>query len=246
MVVGLSVGGCDDDDALPREQIDTDGPTDDDDDGTTSGVDPTTSGPTTDPTPGVTTDDTQGPSTDPTPGVTTDLPDETTGGDDSTGTPSDPCSGATTNITQEGNVLASSVFDSLLGPAYEADLAVDGDVATSWFSAGPNEDGTESSYEWYTQFDHCIDGIALISNANHSNPDFREGFGFEAGTLEVLDTSGSVVYSADLDLSGTPDPDIVVEPEGVLGNQVRLTLRNHESEDCGGFAELAIDGRPQD
>jgi hypothetical protein len=236
----FGLGGCDDDPApRPADPVDTEAPTDDDDLGTTTSPDPGTTAPgTTGPDPSTTT--APGSTTDP---GTTDP--STTDAETSTGSPSDPCEGDTQNITQEGNVLASSVFDSLLGPAYEPELGIDGDISTSWFSAGPNEDGTASTFEWYTQFDHCIDGIALLSNAMHANPDFREGFGFESGTLEVLNTSGVVVYTQDLDLSGTPDPDLTFDPEGVLGNQIRLTLRDHESEDCGGFAELAIDGRAQ-
>ncbi len=241
----VALTGCDADEPLPREQIGTEGPTDDDGDDESSGgsTTSTTSTPTTDPTTDPTTAPTTGPTADPTTDPTSDPTTDPTSSGESTGEPSDPCVGDTMNITQEGNVLASSVFDSLLGPAYEADLSVDGDIATSWFSAGPNEDGTESTYEWYTAFDHCIDGIAIISNAMHANPDFHEGFGFESATVEIVDSSGGVVYSEDIDLSGTPDPDIMLEPGGVQGNQIRLLLRDHESEDCGGFAELAIDGR---
>lgn len=237
-VLTLALVGCDGNEPLPREEIGTEGPTDDDDDpsmGTTTSASEATT---------TTPDPTTGPDSDP--ATSTTASDESSGGaETTTGVPTDPCSGGTTNITQEGNVLASSVFDTLLGPAYEAELAVDGDVATSWFSAGPSADGTESTYEWYTQLDHCIDGVAVIGNAMHSNPDFREGFGFESATLEVLDTSGDTVFSQELDLSGTPDPDQVIDTGGVLGNQIVLRLRGHESEDCGGFAELAIDGRPQ-
>lgn len=84
----------------------------------------------------------------------------------------------------------------------------------------------------------------------HANPDFHEGFGFESAsfesaTIEILDQAGDVVFEEELDLSGTPDPDIVLNTGGALGNQVRIRFREHESEDCGGFAELTIDGRTQ-
>lgn len=221
------------------------GPTDDDDNGTsgTSDAASTSTDPTSNPTTDPSTDPTTGPSTDPTTDPSAGSTSAT--GDESTGEPPAGCAGDTVNITQNGEVLASSVFDSLLGPAYEADLSIDGDVATSWFSAGPSKDGVESTFEWYTQFDHCIDGIAIVSNSMHANTDFREGFGFEAATVEIVDQSGSVVFEEDLDLSGTPDPDIVLDTGGALGNQVRIRFREHESEDCGGFAELAIDGRTQ-
>ncbi len=240
-LIGVAATGCDEATPLPAEELgETEGPSDDDDDdGSSTG----STDPTTDPTADPTTDPTSDPTSDPTADPTTDPTDGSSGGEETTGPPIEACAGATMNITQEGNVIASSVFDSLFGPAYEADLSVDGNVATSWFSAGPNEDGTESTYEWYTQLDHCIDGIGIISNAMHANPDFQQGFGFEAATIEILDSSGATVFTEDVDLSGTPDPDITIEPGGVLGNQVVLKLRGHESEDCGGFAELVIDGR---
>ncbi len=233
----LVSGGCSDEEAQPTHRITTLGSADESS---------TTQGTTTDPQ-----DPTTGPASSTTasvPGATTDATDATggsSGDDESTGSRSDSCTESTANITQQGNVLASSVFDTLFGPAYEADLAVDGDIATSWFSAGPGEDGTESTYEWYTQQDHCIDEIAIISNALHANPDFRQDFGFESGLLEIIDTAGRVAFSEPLDLPGTPDPDVRIDTGGVLGNQVRLRLMGHESEDCGGFAELVIDGRAQ-
>jgi len=239
--VGVAVVGCDDGERLPGEQVGTEGPSDDDDgDGasssasTTGASNSTDEGPTTGPS-----DPTTGP-TSASGGTTEDTSD---GGESTGGAPLGPCVGETTNITQMGDVLASSVFDPLFGASYPADLSVDGDIATAWFSAGPNEDGTESSYEWYTQRDHCIDSIAIISNAMHANPDFREGFGFESATLEVIDSAGTTTFSQEIDLAGTPDPDITVEPGGAQGNQVRLRMREHESEDCGGFAELVIDAR---
>lgn len=244
-LVGIAMGGCASSEPLPGGEGGSLGPTDDEDeDQPTSGstsAEPTSSNPTTDPS----TDPTTDPSTDPTTAPSTDPPASSTGDDESTGEPQVPCTGATANITQSGEVLASSVFDTFTGPAYEADLAIDGNIGTSWFSAGPSEDGVESTFEWYTQFDHCIDGVAIISNSMHANPDFREGFGFESATVEIVDQAGSVVFEEELDLSGTPDPDIVVDTAGAIGNQVRISFREHESEDCGGFAELAIDGRTQ-
>ena len=242
ILVGVATGGCAGSEPLPGEQTTSLAPTDDDD-GTSGTTETASTG--TDPTADPTTDPTAAPTTDPTADPTTDPSTSSTGNAESTGEVPAGCAGDTVNITQSGEVLASSVFDTLLGPAYEADLAIDGNIGTSWFSAGPSEDGVESTFEWYTQFDHCIDGVALISNSMHANPDFHEGFGFEAATLEVIDQSGSVVFEEEIDLSGTPDPDIILDTGGVLGNQVRVRFREHESEDCGGFAELAIDGRTQ-
>jgi len=238
VVLVIATSACDGNEPLPREEVGTGGPSDDGGPGGTSQGSTSMEVTTGTTTPDLTT------GTDPS--TTTTRGGESSGAaETTTGAPVDPCGGSTTNITQDGNVIASSVFDTLLGPAYVADFAVDGDVATSWFSAGPNADGTESTFEWYTQFDHCIDGVALFGNAMHANPDFHEGFGFESATLEIIDTAGDTVFSQELDLSGTPDPDQVIEPGGVLGNQVMVRLRGHESEDCGGFAELVIDGRAQ-
>ena len=172
----IATPACDSNEPLPRQELATDGPTDDDDDDDDDGS--TSQGSTS--SPASTTTATTDPTTGNDPTTATSTEGESSGAaETTTGADVDPCGGSTTNITQVGNVIASSVFDTLLGPAYEADLAVDGNVATSWFSAGPEADGTASTYQWYTQFDHCIDGVAIIGNAMHANPDFREGFGFE-------------------------------------------------------------------
>ncbi len=246
-----SLAGCDSGaEPLPSEAIGTTGTDDDDAAGPSSGT-ATDASTATSPT-GVSATDPMAPTTpDPTdPSGTDGATDPSETGDpedtsDTTGEPQDPCVGESANITGQGFVTASSVFDTLFGPAYEPELGVDGDVASSWFSAGPNIDGTASTFEWYTQFDNCIDEIGIISNAMHANPDFHEGFGFESVLIEVIDTSGDIVFEEEVALDGTPDPNIAVDPGGVLGNQVRLSLMGHESEDCGGFAELAVDGRAE-
>ena len=134
-------------------------------------------------------------------------------------------------------VGASTVF-----PEYPPILSVDGDLSTSWFSTGP--EGGPSAYSWVLSGDRCIYGIEIHGNALHSNPSFREDFGFGAVTVKVLDVAGSVVFSEAADLAGTPDPDVVLDTGGVVGSRVVLELTGHESVDCGGFSELEVTGDP--
>lgn len=162
---------------------------------------------------------------------------------DEGGEPSDPCSGDVAEITGGGWVRASSYFSGWFSD-YPAELSLDGDRSTSWFSEGIAVDGDVSTYEWYTTDDHCIDHITIYGNSENEDEDFRTGFGYESVTIIVKDSSGDTVYEETVSLEGTPDPTIDLAPDAVLGNQVILELSGHESPDCGGFSELSVLGRP--
>lgn len=138
------------------------------------------------------------------------------------------------DATSEGASEASSTFQG-----FPANLAVDGDVTTSWFSSGPGSQGAPSLYTWSAPQDERIEEITIIGNAANSTPEFRTGFGFESAIVTVLDANGQAVYEEDVSLAGTPDPDVSVRP-GVVGRSVRLVLSGHEDPECGGFAELVV------
>lgn len=237
--------GCDDDANPQREPI----PADDSDDDDTGGdeTDETDAGPG--PTAGGTTNvgstggstDTDPSDTDPTGNAPTSS--DPTDPDPTTGTPPANCQSQGGNITESGFVTSSSVFDPWFGAPYDAVLAIDGSTSTSWFSAGPEDNGLPSTFEWYTQSDHCLDGLTLVGNADHEEPDFREGFGFESVVVEVFDSAGAVVYSQTHSLEGTPDPQLTINLEGRPANRIVLELSGHESPDCGGFSEFTIEGR---
>ncbi len=137
-------------------------------------------------------------------------------------------------ITSEGTVQASSIFDA----NYPTSLATDGDPTTSWFSAGPEGDGT-TTYLWTGVQDDFFGAIDIVSNRSHQIVDFRTGFGFADVTIQVLDSQGAVVFEQIVNLDGTPDPDVRVTPN-VVGRSVRLTFTGSESLDCGGFSEIVI------
>jgi hypothetical protein len=134
----------------------------------------------------------------------------------------------------EGAVQASTTY-----PGYAAAAAVDGDVTSSWFSAGSQADGQDSTFTWHGLRDDLIASVTILSNADHATPDFRTGFGFESVTIQVLDSAGALAFEETLALPGTPDPHVTVKP-GVVGRSVHLTFTGHEAPDCGGFAELQI------
>ncbi len=138
-------------------------------------------------------------------------------------------------ITHRGVVGASSVFDD-----FPPILSADGDASTSWFSRGPEEGPTV--YSWVLSQPTCIARIELVGNALHSNPAFREGFGFEAVTVKLLDASNRIVFMEPHPLVGTPDPDLAVETGGVEASRLLLEFTGHENIDCGGFAELRVFG----
>jgi hypothetical protein len=143
------------------------------------------------------------------------------------------------NVTQEGFVFASTEFSA----EFPAHLAVDGSFATSWFSAGSVGEGSDTSvFQWLGQRDDRIFEVAVFSNADHANPDFRTGFGFQAVTLQIFNLDGEAVYQETRSLPGTPDPDLFfnLASANVTGSDIVLVFSGHEAPDCGGFAELEV------
>jgi serine/threonine-protein kinase len=134
----------------------------------------------------------------------------------------------------EGAVQASTTY-----PGYAAAGSVDGDVTTSWFSAGSQADGQDSTFTWQGLRDDLVADITLLSNAENATPEFRTGFGFEFVTIQLLDSAGAIVFEETVALPGTPDPHVTVHP-GVVGRAVHLIFTGHEAPDCGGFAELQV------
>lgn len=139
------------------------------------------------------------------------------------------------DITSEGSVEASSIYDS----TFPASLGVDGDLTTSWFSAGPDEDGT-STYVWTGAQEDFIASIELISNRENQVTDFRTNYGFGNVTVQLYNAQDVLVFEETVSLEGTPDPDVRVYPNGV-GQWVRLVFTGSEAIDCGGFGELKIE-----
>ena len=183
---------------------------------------------------------------DPSDGDDSDGDDDGDPTDGDTGEPADdPCDTSAYNLAPSGFVSASSVFDPWFGAPYDPELSIDGSTSTSWFSNGPEHDGTASTFEWYVQHNHCLDLLVIRNNAEHEEPDFQQGFGFETVVVEVFDTSGDAVYTETHDLGGTPDPELEIPLDGVPAHRVLLSFSGHESPDCGGFSELVIQGRDE-
>lgn len=138
------------------------------------------------------------------------------------------------SITAQGSVSASAEFG---GNAYVAIKAADLDESTSWFSSGP--EATPTEYTWVGTRDDCVSHIKVVGNGGHANASFRMGYGFGEAVVQVLDQADEIVFSKSVDLAGTPDPTIDLDPN-VMGRKVRLLLSGHESDDCGGFGELYV------
>ena len=138
-----------------------------------------------------------------------------------------------TDITTEGSVVASSRRCG----SWDVRFAVDGDLSTSWLSGSAGLDG--ATVTWTGASDDLIGSIELVSNAFHYDEVFRTNHGFEIVQIEIFDQGGVVVWDAIVDLSGTPDPDIVVEPY-VVGRSILLTFFGPEDSSTGGFAELTV------
>jgi hypothetical protein len=147
-------------------------------------------------------------------------------------------SGTAVDVSSEGLAQASSTFN---GSEFPAALSVDGDATTSWFSAGPGAGGS-TQYTWIGPRDDFIATLAILNNRLHENPDFRTRFGFGHVRLEIFKggaTSGTPEFRQEIDLSGSPDPNVNIQPN-VVGNRVVLTFTGHEDPECGGFSELQV------
>ena len=192
-------------------------------------TDPTTTDPaTTDPT-----DDST--SSGPAPAESSSGAAESSTTDETTTGPG--CGGQSQDLTPQGMVTASSTFNA----NFDKSLSVDGRLDTSWFSQGPEGGGGPSVYSWSTVTDRCIARIEVDDNSQHSQPQFRTGYGFESATVRVLQ-GNTVVYEESILLPGTPDGPFAVDTGGVQADRVILELGGHEDPTCGGFSELRVLG----
>jgi uncharacterized protein DUF6777 len=147
-------------------------------------------------------------------------------------------SGTVEDVSSEGVAQASSTYN---GNEFPAALSVDGDATTSWFSAGPGAGGS-TQYTWTGPKDDFIATLVILNNRLHENPDFRTRFGFGHVRIEIFKggaTSGTPAFSREIDLAGSPDPNVNIQPN-VVGNRVVLTFTGHEDPECGGFSELQV------
>ena len=151
---------------------------------------------------------------------------------DSTATPFPP---PNAEIASEGIVEASSIYDS----TFPASLAIDGDLTTSWFSAGAIKGDGAPTFVWTGVQEDFIASIDIISNRGHSVEFFRTNYGFGMVKVQVFNAADNLVYEETVQLDGTPDPDVHVEPN-VVGQWILLTFTGGEAPDCGGFAELFV------
>lgn len=155
------------------------------------------------------------------------------------------CTGAVSLSSQvtllsAGRVEAETTFEN--DDSFRAELAADDKLSTSWFSDGPNEDGSPTVFEWIADEEICVETVTMYGNGNHEVEDFQTGYGFGQVTMRVLDESGDPTYAETIQLPGTPDPEAIAQTGGVLGARVQLQLKGHEDPQgsCGGFAELAV------
>lgn len=138
-----------------------------------------------------------------------------------------------TDITAEGGAVASSRRCG----NWDVRFAVDGDLSTSWASSATGLDG--ATVRWTGGRDDLIGSIGLVSNSLHYDQTFRTNHGFEAVRIEIFDGVGVLVWDSLVDLSGTPDPDVIVTPY-VTGRSILLTFLGPENSSTGGFAELTV------
>ena len=118
-------------------------------------------------------------------------------------------------------------------------MAVDGDVTTSWFSAGPN--AGQTIYTWTgPPKPFTITSVTIVGNGQNADPANRKGFGF--GHVEVVLFQGQTeVFTGQATCRARPIRRSACNPN-VVATSIELTFTGHESQDCGGFAELQVSG----
>jgi len=139
------------------------------------------------------------------------------------------------NVGAGGSATASTFTKG-----FPASFGNDGDVTTSWFSTGPGPNGSSI---WTLQLvaPSTVSHIDFIGNENNSNVNFRTGFGFGRWNIDLLDVAGNVLFTVSSQGSGTLTQSRSFAPvAGVAA--VRFVGRDHESPECGGFAELHVLG----
>jgi serine/threonine protein kinase len=138
------------------------------------------------------------------------------------------------SISSEGSVSATSTYSG----QFPVSAGVDGNVRTSWFSAGAR-DGNTTTYTWTGQRDDRITDVVIVGNAQNSDPANRRGFGYGSVEIQVIDGAGNVVYDQGFSGPSTAVNEVHATPNAV-GRRVVLKLSGRESSDCGGFGELNI------
>ena len=151
------------------------------------------------------------------------------------GVPCSPPSGGPGLITSSGTVESTSNFTG-----FSAGDAVDGDRTTSWFSAGSSD--VTPTFTWTASSELCISSIDFFNNVMNTTPEYRNDFGFDTVTVEIVNAGGAVVWTETRSLAGRPDPDIGLEPGGVRGQSIRLIFARHDDPRCGGFSEISVWG----
>jgi len=153
------------------------------------------------------------------------------------------CSGTIFNVATEGTVSATSVFTG-----FTAEMSIDDDLTSSWFSTGPEPLGAPTIYRWTTGADECFDRVKIFNNSLHDNPEWRTGFGFGTVTMKILASDDVPVWIGTFGLEGTPDPERAPRPrvgdvdsDHIRGRTLELHFLGHENPLCGGFGELLVD-----
>ncbi len=144
-----------------------------------------------------------------------------------------PCGGATTvDVTSQGT---PSAINGSGNTSYTPARATDGDTTTGWYG-GFNQ--TMPTFIWTGSQDDCITEIHTTNTANVAA---RQNQGFNSVVVSIRNAQGTEVFTITKSLAGTPDPDIAVTTNGVVGRSVRLAFSGLEGNNTsGGIAEINV------
>lgn len=140
------------------------------------------------------------------------------------------------NLTRRSGVTvtASSNFSG-----YPLGRAIDGNLDTSWFTAGGDaaNKGTSPFFEVQLPEDSTITELRMFGNR-----EFANGFDFFAGIFQLFAADGSVLFDSGIVNLPAPVRDIALTVPNIASvRRVRFTATDDES-DTPGFAELQVLG----
>ena len=124
-------------------------------------------------------------------------------------------------------------------PGYGAERAIDGNLATSWFTL-PRDAvhlGANPFYEVVLPESAVVNEIQMFGNRQYAN-----GYDFFAGRFELIDALGGVLFDSGIVALPAPDRDTVLAIPEVSGvTRVRFTPTDDQGS-TPGFSELVVLG----
>jgi F5/8 type C domain len=120
--------------------------------------------------------------------------------------------------------------------------AFDGDPNTSWFTNGGDAPMAGTKPWAVVKFPEAAT-VRRVTALGNREPEYPAGYSVTAGTIELLDADGKVLFSRPLKATGDKHDLTLVPPAAVGGvRAVRVTATEDQKQyNCVGLAELQVE-----